>query len=172
MKSNNVLVVVDMQNDFIDGALGTKEAVGIVGKVVEAVRGFEGEVVFTRDTHYDNYLQTQEGQNLPIPHCLEGSDGWQLPPALKELSEGKTVFDKPGFGSLALANYLKQKGDVDTVVLMGLCTDVCVICNAMILKAALPETIIAVAADCCAGITPEGHNTALKAMEACQIKII
>lgn len=169
---NNVLVVVDMQNDFIDGALGTKEAEAIVPKVVQEIKDFSGEVIFTRDTHGDNYLQTQEGQNLPVKHCIRDTEGWQLHPTLRQLAQGRTIIDKPAFGSLTLANYIKGKGTPDAIYLIGICTDICVISNAMILKAAFPETEIYVDSLCCAGTTPENHNNALNAMKICQIHIL
>lgn len=172
MKTNDVLVVIDMQNDFVDGALGTEEARNILEGVIKKIEYFGGEVVFTRDTHSENYLETQEGQKLPVKHCIKDSDGWQLHGTIRALAEGKTIIDKPTFGSLALVHYLKEKGDLDSIVLVGLCTDICVISNALILKAAFPETEIIVDKDCCAGVTPESHENALKAMEMCQVKII
>lgn len=168
----NVLVVVDMQKDFIDGALGTKEAVAIVDKVAEAVKSFDGEVVFTRDTHADNYLETQEGRNLPVPHCIKGTDGWQLDRKLAALrADNMKVFDKPTFGSTELAEYLKAETGLESITLVGLCTDICVISNALLLKAYLPEVPIRVIAGCCAGVTPESHKNALAAMKMCQIQI-
>lgn len=172
MKTNDVLVVIDMQNDFVDGALGTEEARNILECVIKKIEYFGGEVVFTRDTHSENYLETQEGQKLPVKHCIKDSDGWQLHGTIRALAEGKTIIDKATFGSLALVHYLKEKGDLDSIVLIGLCTDICVISNALILKAAFPETEIIVDKDCCAGVTPESHENALKAMEMCQVKII
>ena len=172
MMKKSVLIVIDMQNDFIDGALGSKEAEAIVADVAREIEDFSGEVIFTRDTHGDNYLQTQEGKRLPVKHCLKNSDGWQLHPRLQELAKGKTVIDKPTFGSLTLPQYLKRQGAPDTIVLMGLCTDICVISNAMILKAAFPEAEIFVDSRCCAGTTPENHENALKAMKMCQILVL
>ena len=169
---NNVLVVVDMQNDFIDGSLGTKEAESIVARVAQEIKDFSGEIVFTRDTHGDNYNQTQEGRNLPVAHCIRNTEGWQLHPMLRELAQGHTIIDKPAFGSLTLAQYLKGKGTPDAIYLVGLCTDICVISNAMILKAAFPETEIYVDSLCCAGTTPESHQRALEAMKVCQIHIL
>lgn len=168
----NVLVVVDMQNDFIDGALGTKEAEAIVANVAQEIENFSGEVIFTRDTHSDNYLQTQEGRNLPVKHCIRETEGWQLHPLLREAAKGRTVIDKPTFGSLTLAQYIKGKATPDSIFLIGLCTDICVISNAMILKAAFPETEIYVDSRCCAGTTPENHQNALNAMKLCQIHIL
>ena len=169
----NVLVVVDMQKDFIDGALGTKEAAAIVDNVAQAVRAFDGEVVFTRDTHHDDYLETQEGRNLPVPHCIEGTDGWQLDKKLEVLrTDDMKIFDKPTFGSVALAAYLKAVGEVESVTLAGLCTDICVISNALLIKAYMPETEVRVLERCCAGVTPQSHANALEAMKMCQIKIV
>ena len=168
-----VLAIIDMQKDFIDGALGTKEAVAIVPKVAArlAQARADGEtVVFTRDTHHADYLLTQEGRNLPVPHCLEGTDGWQIDAALAV--EDAPVFDKPGFGSPALIEYLRSLPALEGVEFIGLCTDICVITNAMMTKGALPEVPVQVRASCCAGVSPESHETALRAMAACQIEIL
>ena len=168
-----VLVVVDMQKDFIDGALGTKEAAAIVPAVAARIKNArsDGEtVVYTRDTHHEDYLQTQEGKNLPVPHCIAGTDGWQIDAALD--AAGSTVFDKPGFGSPALIEYLKGLADLEAVEFIGLCTDICVITNAMMTKGALPEIPLSVRADCCAGVTPQSHENALNAMKICQIAVI
>jgi len=169
-----VLIVVDMQNDFIDGALGTAEAVAIVPKVLEKVKNFDGRVIFTRDTHFENYLETQEGKNLPVPHCIKDSDGWQICDALLPYCKELPV-NKNGFGSPGLAEQLKSmdaREHLDSVTLVGLCTDICVISNAMLIKAAIPEVPITVDAACCAGVTPASHKTALEAMKMCQINII
>lgn len=173
---SRMLVVVDMQNDFIDGALGTKEAVAIVPKVVEKIQNFKGLVYYTRDTHDENYLETQEGKNLPVKHCIEGTQGWQLQEEIGELAEKKhsMIFNKPTFGSLSLAGFfagVAKSAPIDEIELVGLCTDICVISNALLLKATLPDTVIAVDSSCCAGVTPESHETALKAMAACQVEI-
>ena len=168
-----VLAIIDMQKDFIDGALGTKEASAIVPKVAArlAQARADGEtVVFTRDTHHADYLSTQEGQKLPVPHCLEGTDGWQIDAALAV--EGAPIFDKPGFGSPALIEYLRSLPALEGVEFIGLCTDICVITNAMMTKGALPEVPLSVRADCCAGVTPQSHETALQAMRMCQISIV
>lgn len=168
-----VLAIIDMQKDFIDGALGTKEAVAIVPKVAArlAQARADGEtVVFTRDTHHADYLLTQEGRKLPVPHCLEGTDGWQIDAALAV--EDAPVFDKPGFGSPALIEYLRSLPALEGVEFIGLCTDICVITNAMMTKVALPEVPLSVRADCCAGVTPQSHETALQAMRMCQISIV
>lgn len=169
----NVLVVVDMQKDFIDGALGTKEAEAIVDNVAEFVKAFDGEVVFTRDTHFDNYMETQEGKNLPVAHCIKGTDGWQIDRKLAALKpNGMKLFDKPTFGSVELAEYLKAEKELESITLVGLCTDICVISNALLLKAYMPETPIKVIEKCCAGVTPESHKNALEAMKMCQIQIV
>ncbi len=170
----DVLVVVDMQNDFIDGALGTKEAQEILPRVVEKVRGFCGKVVFTRDTHGENYLQTQEGRRLPVEHCIRGSHGWEIHENLKPFCKEKPM-DKVTFGSAELGRQMakwNQEEKIDSIELVGLCTDICVISNAMIVKAFLPETEIIVDSKCCAGVTPESHERALKSMETCQITVL
>ncbi len=166
-----VLVVVDMQNDFIDGALGTGEAVAIVPKVVEKVKGFQGGVIFTRDTHPEDYMNTAEGKKLPVPHCICGTAGWEIAPQLEELRQTPPV-DKVTFGSTALPQIVAQLGEVEEITLVGLCTDICVISNALILKAHFPEVPIIVDASCCAGVTPASHNNALEAMKMCQIDVI
>ena len=167
-----ILVVVDMQNDFVDGALGTKEAVAIVSKVVEKIKSYEGEkIIFTRDTHEENYMETQEGKNLPVPHCIRATEGWELNPEIEMLRKEDAI-DKPSFGSLELASYLKEQSDVESIEFVGICTDICVISNVMIAKAALPEVPVIVDASCCAGVTPESHKNALEAMKMCQVKVI
>jgi len=169
----NILIVVDMQNDFIDGALGTAEALAIVPAVAEKIRGWKGRVLFTRDTHEQNYLDTQEGKNLPVPHCIRGTKGWQICPTLAPLVDEMPI-DKPTFGSVELARLLAEahKTDpIERVTLVGLCTDICVISNALLVKAALPEVPVTVDSRCCAGVTPESHNTALQAMKMCQILV-
>lgn len=168
-----VLIVVDMQKDFIDGALGTKEAVAIVSKVEEKIRNFQGRVIFTRDTHEENYMETKEGKNLPVPHCIRGTKGWEIEESLQKYVTDVCI-DKPSFGSLELGLYLKGLNETETiekVTLIGLCTDICVISNAMIAKAVLPETVVAVDAACCAGVTPQSHENALEAMKMCQIAV-
>ena len=168
-----LLSVVDMQNDFLDGTLGTKEAVAIVPNVAEKIkraRDAGWEVVFTRDTHQKNYLQTQEGKNLPVVHCILGSKGWQIS---DKIDVGKSrIFDKPSFGSLDLADYVATLNDLEEIELVGLCTGICVISNAFILKAKVPEVKITVDSSCCACVTPESHATALSAMRLCQVNII
>ena len=170
----NILLVIDMQNDFIDGALGTPEAVAIVPKVREKIRNFDGTVLFTRDTHGENYMETQEGKNLPVPHCIRGTEGWQIRPELEELRVTEPI-DKGTFGSDELGKILRDLNDEDpigTITVIGLCTDICVISNALLAKAFLPEVPIQVDASCCAGVTPESHENALKAMASCQIRIV
>lgn len=169
----NILVVVDMQNDFIDGALGTPEAVSIVPKAAQRLQEFTGKVLFTRDSHEENYLETREGKSLPVKHCIRGSEGWQICPELSSYCKEPPI-DKGTFGSTELGAYLKSenlKNEISSITLIGLCTDICVISNALLLRAFLPETEIIVDAACCAGVTPESHLTALAAMKACQIKI-
>ena len=165
------LIVVDMQTDFITGSLGSKDAEAIVPAVVDKVKNFDGEVIFTRDTHFDNYLHTQEGKNLPVLHCIKDTAGWQICDELKPYV--KTAVNKVTFGSMDLPSIIKKSvEDIEEIELCGLCTDICVISNAMILKAAFPETRIAVNALCCAGVTKKSHNTALDAMRAVQIEIL
>ena len=169
-----ILIIVDMQNDFIDGALGTKEAVAIVPKVEDKIRNFDGEVFFTRDTHETWYLETQEGKNLPVPHCIRGTEGWQIRKELDALRKTEPI-DKETFGSTDLAAdllALHEDEEIGSITLVGLCTDICVISNTLLLKATLPEVPIYVDAACCAGVTPESHENALKAMETCQIKVM
>lgn len=171
--NRNILVVIDMQNDFIDGTLGTKEAQAIVQNVFETIRDFEGEVIFTRDTHFNNYPETQEGRNLPVPHCIKGTSGWEISSKLKKFITPETkIFDKLTFGSIELAEYLKQNNELEKITLIGLCTDICVISNALLIKANIPEVAIEVIENCCAGVTPESHKNALNAMKMCQINII
>lgn len=168
-----ILVVVDMQNDFIDGALGTAEAVAIVPNVKKKIEGFDGLVLYTRDTHFEEYMNTQEGKNLPVPHCIKDTDGWQIRPELDELRKTE-VIDKVTFGSADLGTLLQKldkEEKIESITFIGLCTDICVISNAMIAKAFLPEVPIIVDANCCAGVSVETHENALKAMEVCQIKI-
>lgn len=167
-----LLVVIDMQIDFISGSLGTQEAEAIVPAVTEKIRGFQGDVVYTRDTHGTNYLETQEGKNLPVVHCIQGTPGWEIHPEVQKAGEGKTVavIDKPTFGSVELCEFAAA-GHYETIELVGLCTDICVISNALCLKSRLWETPITVWPDCCAGVTPESHENALSAMKLCQINV-
>jgi nicotinamidase-related amidase len=169
----NVLVVVDMQNDFIDGALGTREAQAILPRVKEIVKEFNGKIYFTRDTHLENYMQTQEGKNLPVPHCIKNTNGWEISTEL--LPYAKNIIDKPTFGSVELASILvkeNEKEKIESITLVGLCTDICVISNAMLIKSSLLDAKIIVDASGCAGVTPQSHKNALEAMKMCQIAVI
>lgn len=171
---NKLLVVVDMQTDFVNGALGTAEAQKIVPKVVHKVEteiAKGSTIVFTKDTHGENYLNTQEGKKLPVVHCVKNTEGWELVPELRPFTENHIVMEKGTFGSSALAHFA-AKNQFEEVELIGLCTDICVISNAMLIKAACPETVICVCESCCAGVTPESHKNALEAMKMCQIEII
>ena len=170
-----ILIVVDMQNDFIDAALGTKEAVLIVEAVKEKIRAYPAEdIIATMDTHGENYMETQEGRYLPVPHCIKGSEGWQIRPDIAEFLTGAKIYEKPTFGSTALAEDLKAQSEKEEIELelIGLCTDICVVSNALLLKAVMPEVTISVDASCCAGVTPEKHLAALETMRSCQIQII
>lgn len=169
------LIVVDMQNDFITGSLGTKEAEAILPKVIEKVKNYDGTVIFTKDTHQADYLTTQEGKNLPVEHCIEGTWGWELAGELEVLSKPNKVFNKPTFGSMELARYMteeNEKEEIEAIELCGLCTDICVISNAFVIKASLTEVPVSVDASCCAGVTPESHLNALAAMKMCQVTVV
>ena len=169
------LIVVDMQKDFVDGALGTPEAVAIVPAVCDRIRSFDGEIIVTYDTHPANYLDTAEGKKLPVPHCIRDTDGWQLDAAVAEALSDRayTVVEKPTFGAVTLPEVVEQlAGDeAFSVELIGLCTDICVVSNAMLLKAAFPEADLFVDAACCAGVSPESHQAALTTMACCQITV-
>lgn len=168
-----VLVVVDMQNDFIDGSLGTAEALKILPNVKKKLEEYRSQgfpVIFTRDTHTEEYLCTQEGRNLPVAHCIKGTLGWQIHSSLDVLDS--IVINKPAFGTLDLPAVIRDLDGVTEIELIGICTDICVISNAMIMKAAYPEILVSVDAACCAGVTPESHNNALEAMKMCQIQVI
>lgn len=170
----NLLIVVDMQNDFIDGALGTAEAVAIVPNVKKKIEEFDGRVIFTRDTHGENYMDTQEGRNLPVPHCIKGTEGWEIRAELEALRTTDAI-DKVTFGSSELGGILQSinaEEEIGSITFIGLCTDICVISNVMIAKAFLPEVPIIVDAACCAGVSVESHENALKAMEVCQVKVV
>ena len=168
-----LLIVVDMQNDFIDGALGTKEAVAIVPRVEEKIKKFEGRLIFTRDTHDENYMDTQEGKNLPVPHCIYGTEGWKIRQELMDFCKEEPI-NKITFGSVELGAMLKEANEqevIESITFVGLCTDICVISNVMIVKAFLPEVKIKVDASCCAGVTPQSHKNALEVMKVCQVTI-
>ena len=164
------IIVVDMQNDFIDGSLGTKEAQAMLPRLAAKLEKAEGiDLIFTQDTHQTDYLSTQEGKNLPVKHCIKPSQGWEIAEVLQPFAvKAKAVIEKPAFGSLEL---IKAAEGYEEAEFTGLCTDICVISNAMILKAAYPEMKIAVDASCCAGVTPESHANALAAMKMCQIEV-
>ena len=171
-----ILIVVDMQKDFVDGALGTKEAVAIVDRVVQKIKDHDGDVVVTYDTHTEAYPETQEGRNLPVAHCIKGTAGWELDKKVQEVLADKEykAFEKPTFGSTALPEYISKTynpGEIE-IELVGLCTDICVVSNALLLKAHFPETRVGVDASCCAGVTPESHQAALVTMKMCQINVI
>lgn len=172
---NQAYVIIDMQNDFIDGALGTNEAQAVVprieAKIVASKKdtSVSTDLIFTQDTHGENYLDTQEGQKLPVPHCIKDTKGWNICRQLLPYTLFATILEKPTFGSTEL---IAETAEYDRIVLMGVCTDICVISNAMLLKAFYPEKEICVDASCCAGVTPESHARALEAMKMCQIDIL
>lgn len=169
-----ILVVVDMQNDFVDGSLGTKEAVGIVENVVEEIKKYRTEDIFaTRDTHPENYLETQEGKHLPVVHCVKNTNGWEINKEVAAVLKDAKIIDKLTFGSKELAEEITkiaEKEEVE-VTLVGLCTDICVVSNALLIKAYLPEISVKVIASCCAGVTPESHEAALTTMKMCQVEV-
>lgn len=171
-----ILVVVDMQKDFVDGALGTKEAVGIVDKVAARIEAFEGRIFATLDTHHPDYLETAEGRKLPVPHCIKDSDGWLLnEKVMYALSEKNyRTIEKGTFGSTKLVEEIGRLAAEDEIEieLIGLCTDICVVSNALLLKANFPEVRISVDPSCCAGVTPKTHEAALETMGMCQIDIM
>lgn len=170
-----ILIVVDIQNDFVDGALGTTEAKGIIGNAVEKIENFEGKIFVTFDTHFDNYMETLEGKNLPVPHCIKGTKGWELNTEIQNALEGKDYIsvEKVTFGSRELPQIIKENADEKfEACLIGLCTDICVVSNALLLKANFPENKVSVDASCCAGVSIETHEAALKTMECCQIEVI
>lgn len=172
----HLLVVVDIQNDFVDGALGTAEAVAIIENAAKKIREFEGDIFVTYDTHFENYLDTAEGVKLPVPHCIKGTAGWEVNETIaKALADKKyTAVEKITFGSVELPKLVMEAvGDEDfDVTLIGLCTDICVVSNALILKASFPEKQIYVDAACCAGVTVDTHNAALATMKMCQINVV
>lgn len=171
-----LLVVVDMQNDFVNGALGTKEAQAVVDRVVSKIENFNGRVIATLDTHQQNYLETLEGKKLPVPHCIKMSEGWHLnAQVLSALSKKDYMtIEKDTFGSTELVKEIGRRMEKEEleVELVGLCTDICVVSNALLLKAHFPQMQILVDADCCAGVTPKTHQAALDTMHMCQIEII
>lgn len=167
------LVVIDVQNDFVTGSLGTAEAVEMLPRLLEKMRSFEGAMLMTIDTHEENYLETQEGRMLPVKHCIMGTEGWRFPEEVNALREsrGARIYAKPTFGSEKLVADLKrlyESDELESVELVGLCTDICVISNALMIKAAMPELPVYVDPSCCAGVTPEKHRAALEVMRSCQ----
>lgn len=172
--SRKIIIVIDMQNDFIDGSLGTKEAEAIVPAVIEKIKEYPKQDVYaTRDTHLKDYLNTQEGKNLPVEHCIKGTKGWEIRADIAELILKNHIFDKPTFGSVQLAEAVKKMNEEEPleIELIGLCTDICVVSNALLLKAFMPEVRISVDPSCCAGVTPEKHEAALETMRSCQIQV-
>ena len=173
-----ILIVVDIQNDFVTGSLGTNEAKSIVPKVASKIGSYLRDnniVVFTRDTHTSNYLETLEGRNLPVEHCIKNTHGWEIVDELQDfVKKADAVIDKPTFGSFKLLDFLEpliEKGDVEEIELCGLCTDICVVTNALLVRTKFPEMRIALDSACCAGVTEESHKCALKTMQACQIEV-
>lgn len=175
VKMKKFLVVVDIQKDFVDGALGTPEAVAMIPNAVKKINEFDGDIFVTYDTHFDNYMETSEGKKLPVPHCIKDTDGWKLNSDVAEALAKKnyTEVEKLTFGSVKLPELISATAGEDefSVELIGLCTDICVVSNALILKANFPEMEISVDASCCAGVTPESHNAALTTMKMCQINV-
>ena len=177
MAKKKVFIVIDMQNDFITGALGNEEGKSIVENFKEEIekKKSEGyEILFTLDTHDGEYLKSQEGRYLPVEHCIEGTEGWQIIPELRQYADKKNVLLKKSFGAADIGKWVEKAagGEPEEIVLAGVCTDICVISNSMILKAYFPEVPIKVMANLCAGVTPESHENALKAMGPCQIDVI
>ena len=169
-----ILVVIDMQNEFVDGCLGTAEAEAIVENVKQKIRTYAPEYVFaTMDTHGEDYMNTQEGENLPVMHCIKGTEGWEIRSDIAALMPGARIYEKPTFGSTRLAADLADiaREEEIRIELIGLCTDICVVSNALLLKAMMPEVEISVDASCCAGVTPEKHLAALETMRSCQIQV-
>ena len=175
-----ILVVVDMQKDFVDGALGTKEAVAIVDNVVAKIESFDGDIIATYDTHFEDYMDSAEGKKLPVVHCVKDTEGWQLDAKVQAAldKKGFRAVQKPSFGSTILPEIIDEEYDDDDseedleIEIIGLCTDICVISNALILKAHYPEISIKVTENCCAGVTPEKHAAAIEVMKSCQIDIV
>jgi nicotinamidase-related amidase len=168
-------IVIDMQNDFLTGALKNDDGVQVIGYIKERLEHLDGDtkVIFTRDTHQEDYMTTEEGQNLPVPHCIENTEGWEITEELAEYAAEAKIFNKNTFGSKELAKYFEAyEGEIESVELVGVCTDICVISNALLIKSVLPNAKIYVDAKGCAGVTPESHNTALAAMKACHIHVL
>ena len=170
----DILVVVDMQKDFVDGVLGSKEAVAIVPTVAKFIREFSGKVFYTLDTHHENYLETEEGKKLPVVHCVKGTPGWHLDATVQEALVEKDAVgvEKPTFGSTALMELLHEVPSISSITFLGLCTDICIISNVLLAKANFPEIPINVSSTSCAGVTPQTHQQALEAMKMCQINVL
>lgn len=172
-----VLLVIDMQKDFTTGVLGNAQTAAVTENVVKAIKSFrenekDGRIIATLDTHFANYMNTQEGRNLPVPHCIRYTEGWRLDPLVEEaLGEDCTIVEKITFGAIDLPVVIGWDKTIEEIRIIGVCTDICVISNAMIIKSAFPEIPVKVIADCCAGVTPESHENALNAMKMCQIII-
>ena len=169
-----VLIVVDMQNDFVDGVLGSQEAVEMIDTAVETINSFDGKVFYTQDTHGEDYLDTEEGRHLPVVHCIKGSEGWKIHPKIEKalLLKDATGIEKSTFGSEKLMGIIeKEVPEVESITLIGICTDICVISNAMLAKAHFQNTPVTVISSACAGVTPESHENALAAMKMCHIEI-
>lgn len=172
MNKNKLLVVVDMQNDFIDGALGSPAARSIVDKVCKKIDGWDGRVLFTMDTHYDDYLDTVEGLHIPVEHCINDTHGWELHPDIQERYSGDSFrVYKDSFGSSELANVISFL-DINEVQFVGLCTDICVVSNALLVRSMCPGVKVSVDASCCAGTSKEAHDAALLVMEKCCVDIV
>jgi len=171
-----ILIVVDMQNDFITGSLGTKEAELIIDNVITKIKEYKPQHIYvTLDTHSVNYLQTSEGKNLPVEHCIRGTAGWELNERVKEALADAINIEKPTFGSYTLVDQiysLYMREQELEIELIGLCTDICVITNALLLKTKMPEVLIKVDSSCCAGVTPESHEAALTVMRMCQVQVV
>lgn len=170
-----ILIVVDMQKDFVDGALGSKEAVAIVDNVVNKIESFDGDIIVTYDTHSENYMETQEGRNLPVPHCIKDTAGWRLDAKVQAAVDKKAykAIKKPTFGSTELVEHIRENYNTDEleIELIGLCTDICVVSNALLMKASFLEAKVSVDASCCAGVTVDSHNAALTTMKMCQVNV-
>lgn len=170
------LIVVDIQKDFVDGALGTTEAIKMIDRAADKISKFDGQIYVTYDTHFENYMETAEGKKLPVPHCVKGTPGWELNASVAMALSGKSYenVEKLTFGSVELPKMIKENANVEEfdITLIGLCTDICVVSNALILKANFPEKRIIVDASCCAGVTVETHNAALQTMKMCQIEVV
>lgn len=165
------IIVVDMQNDFVTGSLGTKEACKTVPVIEKLLKeNQENQIIFTQDTHHEDYLSTSEGKMLPVEHCMKGTKGWEIIPELKEWTHQAIMVEKPTFGSLKLPQLISQN-QPEQIILVGVCSDICVISNALILKAYFPETSIIVYENACAGVTPDKHQAAIETMKSCQIDV-